>query len=243
MAIIDNRCRFDDGWAVGRILAGSLNGWGMANKSRPRPGRDEWQAMMMEVQRRLKATGVESVRAPPAIIRFRHSLTLETDRGCALAASARLEESLGELLKKVFVQDSGTQKRVFEGTGPCAAFSARIDIAFLQGLIGKSTVRNLHLIRKIRNQFAHDSEELSFDTPEVAARCGELTGYQYLDEETPSSRLRFIRVVLGLLGEVDFLGTVVPSASSPKDIGLTRIPVPPELSRTIEDVLRERGHV
>jgi DNA-binding MltR family transcriptional regulator len=89
------------------------------------------------------------------VILFRQTLSAETDRGVALVCAAYLDGELKALLEKTFVDAPNTIDKLFEGTGPLATFSSRIDLALAIGLLRGESHRGLHLIRKIRNDFAH----------------------------------------------------------------------------------------
>jgi hypothetical protein len=58
--------------------------------------------------------------------------------------------------------------------GPLGSFSARIELCYALGLSPKQVRRDLILIRKIRNDFAHQAKTLTFDDPGIADRCAEL---------------------------------------------------------------------
>lgn len=107
------------------------------------------------------------------VMEFRDSLNPESDRGCALMAAAFLDAELDLLLRQCIV-DSRVAEDIFGQSRPLSTFSARIDLAFLLGLIDGVTHRDLHLIRKIRNDFGHVHAPLSFGEKAIAARCREL---------------------------------------------------------------------
>src|SRR5262249_31340265 len=46
--------------------------------------------------------------------------------------------------------------RLLKYSGPLASFSARIDVGFAIGLYGDETKSDLHILRKVRNDFAHE---------------------------------------------------------------------------------------
>lgn len=134
------------------------------------------------------------------IVEFRTVLTGESDRGCALMATAYLEASLDKLISAFLVEDKRVQKDVFSNKGFLETFSSKIDFAYLLGLITKSMHRDLHLLRKIRNEFAHNLTNLSFDSPAIRDRCSELS-YQNLDR-TESSRDKFTSTMMRIDGEL-----------------------------------------
>lgn len=106
---------------------------------------------------------------------FRDMLDAETDRGCALLAAAYLDSQLDELIRSVLVDDPSAVEDLLGQSRPLASFSARIDLAYLLGIISKTVRRDLHLIRKIRNEFGHKAIKLSFDQPAFDARCRQLS--------------------------------------------------------------------
>jgi len=133
-----------------------------------------------------------------AVHKFRKALTPETDRGCALMAAAFLDEKLKDLLKANLVNDTKLAHKVFDASGPLGSFSSRIDMAYLQGLIPKNAHRDLHLLRKIRNDFAHISDKLSFQSANISARCGEFFFIGAPTNRPP--REQFVSAMMSIVG-------------------------------------------
>lgn len=98
----------------------------------------------------------------------------ETDRGCALIVAEFLSDGLAELLRANFVPDQKLCDRLLRGDGPLSTFSARTELCFALGLLDANTYREIHLIRKIRNDFAHSFTQLTFDDDPVRSRCEQL---------------------------------------------------------------------
>jgi DNA-binding MltR family transcriptional regulator len=66
-------------------------------------------------------------------------------------------------------------KFLFEGPNAgLADFSARIEMVGHLEIFSKAEIKDLHRIRKIRNEFAHDFTGVSFDAQKVADLCGAL---------------------------------------------------------------------
>ncbi len=57
--------------------------------------------------------------------------------------------------------------------------------------------RDLHLIRKIRNDFGHVASPIDFTQPAIASRCNELYYDPYDKDAAP--RHKFTRTVMGVL--------------------------------------------
>ena len=99
----------------------------------------------------------------------------QSDRGAAIILGALVELALEATLEQGWPEISNTMRaRVFEGTGPLATFSAKIEVGHASGVFGPTTRANLHLIRKIRNEFAHRWEPLGFEADRVRRLCSNL---------------------------------------------------------------------
>jgi hypothetical protein len=99
-------------------------------------------------------------------------LTHASDRGLPLVAVAGLERLL-ELLLSAAVPKSRDPGALFGANGPLQTVADKTITAHTLGLIPDDEKRELDLLRRVRNQMAHDLD-VSFVTSEVAARCREL---------------------------------------------------------------------
>jgi hypothetical protein len=104
------------------------------------------------------------------IAHIRDVLSKESDRAIAILAGSILDDLLQYRIEKALhVEVTEAQARhIFRYEGPIGAFSHRIEIAYIFGIIDKLTARQLQLIREMRNACAHSIFELSFDKPELA---------------------------------------------------------------------------
>jgi hypothetical protein len=131
------------------------------------------------------------------VIAFRASITKETDRGAVLMSAAFLDDKLKELIEKRLVLDKKISRRAFDFNGALGTFSSRIDFAYLIGVLPKNAQRDLHVVRAIRNQFAHHAAPLSYDDEKVKALCDRLVFHGVKDVASGGSKFR--RSVMGLL--------------------------------------------
>jgi DNA-binding MltR family transcriptional regulator len=107
--------------------------------------------------------------------KFQISLRKESERGSAIVCAALLDESLREIIKAKLVALSKKKDELFDGgNSPLESASAKIDLAYRIGLISRDEKSSFHLIRKIRNKFAHSSEEIHFDSSIVKDLISEL---------------------------------------------------------------------
>jgi DNA-binding MltR family transcriptional regulator len=135
------------------------------------------------------------------VMRFRDSLDRETDRGVALVCAAYLDEELKNLLEKTLVDEPKVVERLLGQSGPLGDFSSKIDLAFGMGIIKAESHWGLHIVRKIRNDFAHVQAMRSFADAGTAERCRELIKLNpYADEKDP--RKIFTRACMSILAEL-----------------------------------------
>ena len=103
--------------------------------------------------------------------RYLHTISAESDRGAVLIAAALLDSALEDVLKKKLVVTPEKEDALFDGAyAPLRSFSAKIELAFRLGLIMRKTRQMLHLVRKLRNEFAHSPDGVTTHDDSVRAR-------------------------------------------------------------------------
>lgn len=102
---------------------------------------------------------------------FFESLSKESDRGLVLVSASFLEEALESLLRARFSmrhpKSKAYFKKLFGDFRSLYSFSAKLEICYAMDLIGEWMYRDLEIVRKLRNRFAHSVESARFDLPEV----------------------------------------------------------------------------
>ena len=124
---------------------------------------------------------------------------------------AYLDEQLRQLIMISFANKSsvsedlvGSEKKVDR---PLSSFSSRINLAYCLGLINKKVSSDLHLIRKIRNRFAHKLHNYSWDEPEVISWCKSLKHAKMIADANPNiAKTHGELFVLGVVRLVSWLG-------------------------------------
>jgi hypothetical protein len=146
----------------------------------------------------------------------------QPDRVVAIVEAAYLEDRLrGALQSRMLVGADGKNsrhiRRMFEGAGPLATFSAKIDLGVLLGLYEDQVGKILEAITVIRNKFAHKSETLTFES-EALQEWGDKLRFRYAYRGAHSeSKLRDrYRATTRLLSEMF--------------IGMEAYPKPPQLT-------------
>lgn len=100
----------------------------------------------------------------------------QTDRGAAIVGAAWVEEELGAAIQSFLHHDTKASPRLFGRAGAISTFSAKIDLARVLGMCTAAIAADLHIIREVRNEFAHsvlskDNDALSFSTQNLGDKC------------------------------------------------------------------------
>lgn len=106
--------------------------------------------------------------------RFLGDFEKETDRAAVILAAAKIDELLRLAIIGRLRPSTASRDDLLQPEGPIGSLRARIDIAFRLGLIDGAFVRALHLVRKIRNDFAHESSSASLASGAHSDRVREL---------------------------------------------------------------------
>jgi hypothetical protein len=150
------------------------------------------------------------------------------DRGFCLLIVAHLENELDRALEHELRPTKVERSQLFLEGGPLGNFSRKITMAGALDVVGPISLRNLTLIRHIRNAFAHAKRPIKFVTPEVAAVCADLEIINIYDppvvmDQMPDlpARARFENVCgATMLALASLSGSVfgwTPSAGEPGD--------------------------
>lgn len=162
---------------------------------------EELMERLVEVQR-IKAVHDKGDWGPELsgdILEFRRTLTSETDRGCALHATAYIDVHLRTMLEAVLVEDPNTTKVVFGPQGALHTFSTRIEVGFLLGMLSRQDVGELTRLRKIRNAFAHHPAHIRFDEPPIVDHCNNL---EFTHRGQTGARSKFCTSVMAILARI-----------------------------------------
>ena len=144
-----------------------------------------------------------------AVRRLHKELDSESDRGVILVSSAMLEEALREILVTFLAPNSSSNDALFDGANaPLQSYSAKIDASYRIGLISDRFARDLHLIRRIRNDVAHRPASCDFADTSIRDRVTALSKSHGIFERspkrnkifgTPSTRDQFVEAAAWML--------------------------------------------
>lgn len=124
--------------------------------------------------------------------KFEREMEASDDRSCVLLGAAYLDVCLAVLLENA-LPGRGQIGELLDNYGPLSSFASRIKMASALQLIPATLVRDLELINRIRNEFAHGLHGMTLSESSVRDRC--------LGFNTPRELLEWAGVDVGeLLG-------------------------------------------
>jgi DNA-binding MltR family transcriptional regulator len=102
--------------------------------------------------------------------------TLEHDapRSVAIIAGAIIEGMLERIIiSHLKDKEPNLIGRLFKNKGPLSDFDSKILIAHAFWIITPADAEDLHRIKSVRNAFAHATQKVTFDTPEILSQLKE----------------------------------------------------------------------
>lgn len=92
-----------------------------------------------------------------------------SDRSIAIILSAIVENHLTSLLRLIMRRDTTVAEELFRSTGPLGPFGTKIRLAYMLRILHETTYKDLIIISRIRNRFAHDLTVTAFDDQQITA--------------------------------------------------------------------------
>jgi DNA-binding MltR family transcriptional regulator len=111
----------------------------------------------------------------PPLVNFITGLAKEGERALVIGGAARLDVALERLLKSVTRHTAGGRDDLFDPERPLGTFSAKIALAYRLGLLEDHVEKALHLVRKVRNDFAHATTKVNLSESAHQNRLSEIT--------------------------------------------------------------------
>jgi hypothetical protein len=98
----------------------------------------------------------------------------ESDRAAVVLGAAKLDQLLYRIIQAFLIPVTTGRDELLDGDTPLGTFSAKINFTYRCGLIDSNFARALHMVRKIRNSFAHEVSGCSLITGAHIDRVREL---------------------------------------------------------------------
>ncbi len=97
-----------------------------------------------------------------------------SDRAVAVICTAIVENRLTAVLKASMKSDAEALTELFRPSGPLGNLGTKIRLTYLLGLIHQDVYRDLLLVTKIRNDFAHNVRITAFQDESIKNRVNSL---------------------------------------------------------------------
>lgn len=118
--------------------------------------------------------------------RFLRVIGGQDERAMVLSLAAFIEDTLGRLLL-AYLRECKASRDLVEGfNAPLGTLSSRIKTVYAFGLVTEEQFRDMEILRKIRNLFAHNWEGVSLERNDIASMIGQLSGYTFDGKATGS---------------------------------------------------------
>lgn len=111
--------------------------------------------------------------------RFLGLVGAQDDRAMVLSLAAFIEDTLGRLLLAYFRSCKATRELVDGFSAPLGTLGARIKAAYAFGLTTDEQYKDMEILRKVRNQVAHNWEGISLDHHRIQSLVGQLSCYTF----------------------------------------------------------------
>lgn len=135
---------------------------------------------------------VEAVRkALDVIVGGLRAVQRRTDASTVMVGAAILDNGLeSAIATRMPGLNNRLKQKLFEGYGPLATFAAKIDVALAFGLVDVETHKKLHVVKRVRNEFAHSPDTVTFESQEIVSMLtATLQEGEHADAQTQYLRL------------------------------------------------------
>lgn len=121
---------------------------------------------------------------------FDLSMRSESPRAKVILSACYVDELLRQLILLVLRPGPAVNDPLMDGPqAPFGSLSSKVEGVYRLALVDENVKTSLHLVRKIRNKFAHQLADCRFDDPAILAWTVELKKRN--DHATPETRARF----------------------------------------------------
>jgi len=131
----------------------------------------------------------------------------ESDRGTVVLTASIIDVALSRILKAYLLPNSSGKDALLEGA--LANLGTKINLVYRLGLISNRLCNDLHKIRNIRNAFAHELFECTFESIPIQSRMKELKKSEIVPFYTYLLANKSDKVQEGFRGLFLFLGTSI----------------------------------
>lgn len=111
--------------------------------------------------------------------RFLRLVRGQDDHSMVLSLATFIEDTLGRLLLAYFRDCKATRELISGFNAPIGTLSSRIKAVYAFGLATEDQFKDMEILRKVRNRYAHNWEGVSLEQNDIRAMIGQLSGYTF----------------------------------------------------------------
>jgi len=111
--------------------------------------------------------------------RFMRLVHGQDDHAMVLSVATFIEDTLGRLLLAYFRNCKATRELIEGFNAPLGSLGTRIKAVYAFGLANDAQFKDMEILRRIRNRFAHNWEGVSLQDNDIKAMIGQLSGYTF----------------------------------------------------------------
>jgi len=128
----------------------------------------------------------KKAKVPQEFFAFLDEFGKESDRAAVILGAAQLDILLYQLIQAFLLPSPTSSDTLLDSDRSVGTFAARIDLSHRTGLVDAHFSHALHMIRKIRNTFAHETGSTTLELGSLRDKVRELVipfrGYDIFDE-------------------------------------------------------------
>jgi len=124
-----------------------------------------------------KTDGSKESHSLESLNRFLSLIGEQDDRAMVLSLATFIEDTLGRLLLAYFRNCKATKELIEGFNAPLGTFGTRIKAVYSFGLVTEDQYKDMEILRKVRNQVAHNWEGISLAHDDIQSMIGQLSGY------------------------------------------------------------------
>jgi hypothetical protein len=98
----------------------------------------------------------------------------DNDRAVVIVGAANVDYLLRRLIEQSLLPRLNKEDELLDGDSSLSTFSSKIHLCYRLGLIDKEFSQLLHILRKLRNDFAHKIKGCDLNSPPHSDRVNEL---------------------------------------------------------------------
>lgn len=113
-----------------------------------------------------------------------------SERAMAIVLGTIVENHLTRLLRLLMLRDEDIARELFHPSGPIGPFGTKIRLAYMLRIIEPELYRDIIVVNRIRNKFAHDLTAVTFEDQQIKAWMQNMHIYGIVKKMADEAKVR-----------------------------------------------------